>query len=69
MDSAAYYVQESGSTEKKRDYLYEEYRFHKKKGELTSAMEFLEKYSAKPVLKIKKQPLEKNLKGCLSMDL
>lgn len=46
MDSAAYYVQESGSTEKKRDYLYEEYRFHKKKGELTSAMEFLEKYSA-----------------------
>lgn len=46
MDSAAYYVALSGSTEKKRDYLFEEYRFHKAKGDLPKAMDFLEQYSA-----------------------
>lgn len=45
MDSAYKYVQESQSTEKKRDYLEEQYRFHKAKGELTTAMDYLEQYS------------------------
>lgn len=46
MDSAAHYVQISESTEKRRDYLYEEYRFHKAKGELSTAMDFLEQYAS-----------------------
>jgi signal transduction histidine kinase len=46
LDSAKVNVQKSQSTEKRRDYLYEEYRFHKKKGDLTSALNFLEQYSA-----------------------
>ncbi|WP_323826805.1 tetratricopeptide repeat-containing sensor histidine kinase [Algoriphagus persicinus] len=45
MDSAYKYVEQSQSTEKMRDYLEEQYRFHKAKGELTSAMDYLEQYS------------------------
>ncbi|WP_425636729.1 tetratricopeptide repeat-containing sensor histidine kinase [Algoriphagus yeomjeoni] len=45
MDSAFKYVQESQSTEKKKDYLEEQYRFHKAKGELATAMDYLEQYS------------------------
>ncbi|WP_297336390.1 tetratricopeptide repeat-containing sensor histidine kinase [Algoriphagus sp.] len=46
LDSAQYFVEKSESTEKKRDYLYEEYRFRKAKGELSSAMDYLEQYAA-----------------------
>lgn len=45
MDSAYKYVEESQSTEKMRDYLEEQYRFHKAKGELNAAMDYLEQYS------------------------
>lgn len=46
LDSAQYFVEKSESTEKKRDYLYEEYRFRKAKGDLSSAMDYLEQYAA-----------------------
>lgn len=46
MDSAYKYVVESQSTEKMRDYLEEQYRFNKAKGKLTTAMDYLEQYSA-----------------------
>ncbi|MEP0712981.1 sensor histidine kinase [Algoriphagus sp.] len=45
MDSAYKYVVESQSTEKMRDYLQEQYRFSKAKGELSLAMDYLEQYS------------------------
>ncbi|SFU07668.1 Signal transduction histidine kinase [Algoriphagus locisalis] len=45
MDSAYKYVEESQSTEKMRDYLEEQYRFNKAKGNLTRAMDYLEQYS------------------------
>jgi signal transduction histidine kinase len=45
MDSAYKYVEESQSTEKMRDYLEEQYRFNKAKGNLASAMDYLEQYS------------------------
>ncbi|MEB2774001.1 tetratricopeptide repeat protein [Algoriphagus sp. D3-2-R+10] len=45
MDSAYRYVEQSKSTEKMRDYLEEQYRFHKAKGELSTAMDYLEQYS------------------------
>lgn len=46
LDSAAKYVQLSQSTEKKRDYLQEQYRYNKKRGRLPLAVEFLEQYAA-----------------------
>lgn len=44
MDSAYKYVELSGSTEKQRDYLYEQYGFHKAKGDLIKSMDYLEEY-------------------------
>ncbi|MFC3416472.1 tetratricopeptide repeat-containing sensor histidine kinase [Algoriphagus hitonicola] len=46
LDSAKYFVEKSESVEKERDYLYEEYRFRKAKGELSSAIDYLEQYAA-----------------------
>ena len=46
MDSAYKYVEQSESTEKKRDYLYEQYGFNKAKGNLNEAMDYLEQYVA-----------------------
>ncbi|SFA78375.1 tetratricopeptide repeat-containing sensor histidine kinase [Algoriphagus aquimarinus] len=46
MDSAFKYVERSQSTEKMRDYLEEQYRFHKAKGDLSAAMDYLEQYSS-----------------------
>ncbi len=46
LDSAAKYVELSKSTEKKRDYLQEQYRFNKLLGRLPDAIDFLEQYSA-----------------------
>lgn len=46
MDSAYHYVQLSDSREKLRDYLYDQFRFQKKKGELVEAMDYLEQYAA-----------------------
>lgn len=46
LDSAQYFVEKSESTEKKRDYLYEEYRFRKAKGEFSTALDYLEQYAA-----------------------
>lgn len=45
MDSAFKYVELSKSTEKKRDYLLTQYKFHKAKGKLAQAIDFLEKYN------------------------
>lgn len=45
MDSAAKYVDMSQSTEKKRDYLYEQYRFHKAMSQPVKAMTYLEEYA------------------------
>lgn len=45
MDSAYKYVVESESREKLRDYLYEQFRFQKRKGELNKALDFLEEYA------------------------
>jgi signal transduction histidine kinase len=45
MDSAFKYVELSQSTEKMRDYLEEQYHFHKAKGQLSAAMDYLEQYS------------------------
>ncbi len=45
LDSAKKYVDLSGSREKVRDYLWEQYRFQKRKGDLTTAMAYLEDYS------------------------
>ncbi|MDN3203983.1 tetratricopeptide repeat-containing sensor histidine kinase [Algoriphagus sediminis] len=45
LDSAKKYVDLSGSREKVRDYLWEQYRFQKRKGDLNKAMAFLEDYS------------------------
>ncbi len=46
MDSAYKYVTESESREKLRDYLFDQFRFQRKKGDLSTAIEYLEKYSA-----------------------
>jgi signal transduction histidine kinase len=46
LDSAAKYVELSKSTEKKRDYLQEQYRYNKLLGRLPAAIDFLEQYSA-----------------------
>lgn len=45
LDSAAKYVSLSQSTEKKRDFLEEQYRYHKLRGRLPLAIGFLEEYS------------------------
>ncbi|MFC3879950.1 ATP-binding protein [Algoriphagus namhaensis] len=45
MDSAAKYVEISQSTEKKRDYLYEQFRFHKAMSKPEQAMAYLEEYA------------------------
>lgn len=45
LDSAAKYVELSQSTEKKRDYLQEQYRYNKLRGRLPKAIMFLEEYS------------------------
>jgi signal transduction histidine kinase len=45
MDSAYKYVVESESREKLRDYLYDQFRFQKRKGELNKALDFLEEYA------------------------
>ncbi|WBL42748.1 sensor histidine kinase [Algoriphagus halophytocola] len=45
MDSAYKYVELSQSTEKMRDYLEEQYLFHKAKGELSAAMGYLEEFT------------------------
>ena len=45
MDSAYKYVEESESREKLRDYLYDQFRFQKRKGELNKALDFLEEYA------------------------
>lgn len=44
LDSAYKYVEESQSTEKKRDYLFEQYGFNKSKGNYSLAMDYLEQY-------------------------
>lgn len=44
MDSAYKYVQLSQSTEKMRDYLEEQYKFQKVKGNLVGAIDYLEQY-------------------------
>jgi signal transduction histidine kinase len=46
MDSAYKYVVESESREKLRDYLYDQFRFQKKKGDLVKALDFLEEYAS-----------------------
>lgn len=46
MDSAYKYVEHSESTEKKRDYLYEQFAFNKAKGNLNRAIDYLEQYVA-----------------------
>ncbi|MCS5490956.1 tetratricopeptide repeat-containing sensor histidine kinase [Algoriphagus limi] len=46
MDSAYHYVQLSDSREKLRDYLYDQFRFQKKKGDLNLALDYLEQYAA-----------------------
>ncbi|WP_192347416.1 ATP-binding protein [Algoriphagus sp. Y33] len=46
LDSAYKYVELSQSMEKMRDYLEEQYLFHKARGELAVAMDYLEQYSA-----------------------
>lgn len=45
MDSAYKYVVESESREKLRDYLFDQFRFQKKKGDLAKALDFLQEYS------------------------
>jgi signal transduction histidine kinase len=45
MDSAYRYVLASESREKLRDYLYEQYKFQEKRGNLSKALNFLEKYT------------------------
>jgi signal transduction histidine kinase len=45
LDSAAKYVELSQSTEKKRDYLQEQYRYNKLRGRMAQAITFLEEYS------------------------
>lgn len=45
MDSAYKYVLASESREKLRDYLYEQFKFQRRKGNLTKAMDYLEEYS------------------------
>jgi signal transduction histidine kinase len=45
MDSAYKYVVESESREKLRDYLFDQFRFQKKKGDLAKALNFLQEYS------------------------
>ncbi len=45
LDSAAKYVDLSQSMEKKRDYLQEQYRYNKRRGNLSTAIEYLEQYS------------------------
>ncbi len=45
MDSAYKYVLASESREKLRDYLYEQFKFHRKRGNLTKSLDYLEKYS------------------------
>jgi signal transduction histidine kinase len=46
LDSAGKYVELSKSTEKKRDYLQEQYRYNKLLGRLPVAIDFLEQYSS-----------------------
>jgi signal transduction histidine kinase len=46
LDSAAKYVELSKSTEKKRDFLQEQYRYNKLRGRLSLAIDFLEQYSS-----------------------
>jgi signal transduction histidine kinase len=45
MDSAYKYVLASESREKLRDYLYEQFKFQRKRGNLTKSLDYLEKYS------------------------
>ncbi len=45
MDSAYKYVVESESREKLRDYLFDQFRFQKKKGDLAKALDYLQEYS------------------------
>lgn len=45
LDSAAKYVELSQSIEKKRDYLQEQYRYNKLRGQMPQAIMFLEEYS------------------------
>lgn len=45
MDSTYKYVLASESREKLRDYLYDQFRFQRKKGNLTLAIDYLEQYS------------------------
>lgn len=45
MDSAYKYVVLSESREKLRDYLFDQFRFQKRKGDLAQALEYLEDYS------------------------
>ena len=45
MDSTYKYVKASQSREKLRDYLFDQFRFQRKKGDLNSAIDYLEQYS------------------------
>ena len=45
MDSTYKYVLASESREKLRDYLYDQFRFQRKKGDLVKAIDYLEQYS------------------------
>lgn len=46
MDSTYKYVKASQSREKLRDYLFDQFRFQRKKGDLNSAIDYLEQYAS-----------------------